>query len=72
MFQKYKLIIIIIVIGIIFSYYVTNKNTTPKTIYEIAYDVNDTYGYTVYIEENSIYVPYLVLTNNDNSRTTRC
>lgn len=40
------------------SVFVTN------TLSDIAYDVSSSYGYTVYIKENNIYVPYLVLTNN--------
>ena len=33
---------------------------------DIAYDVNEDSGYTVYIAENGKYVPYLVLTNDYN------
>lgn len=33
---------------------------------DIAYDVNPSGEYTVYLEENGIYKPYLVLTNNYN------
>lgn len=36
------------------------------TLKDIAYDVNKKSGYTVYIEENSIYCPYLVLTSDYN------
>ena len=39
------------------SVFVTN------TVSDIAYDVNSSYGYTIYIKENNIYVPYLILTN---------
>lgn len=40
----------------------------PRTISELAYDVNKWYGYTVYIEENDGYEPYLVLTGNYNGK----
>jgi hypothetical protein len=35
----------------------------PKTLEEIAFNVNRDYGYTVYIPEDGEYVPYLVITN---------
>lgn len=40
----------------------------PTTLNDIAYDVHKRFGYTIYIQENDEYVPYLVLTNkyNDN------
>jgi hypothetical protein len=34
------------------------------TIYNIAYDINKSLGYTVHILENDKYIPYLVLTKN--------
>ena len=34
------------------------------TISDIAYDVDRSMGYTVYINENNILIPYLVLTGN--------
>lgn len=40
------------------SIFITN------TVSDIAYDINPSYGYTIYIKENNIYIPYLVLTNN--------
>lgn len=43
-----------------------NKNIEPTKLEDIAYDVNESYGYTVYLKENDEYVPYLVLTNNYN------
>ena len=36
----------------------------PTRLNDLAYDVNKQHGYTVYVEEKSGYVPYLVLTNN--------
>ncbi len=36
----------------------------PKVLSDLAYDVNEAFGYTVYIEENGKPTPYLVLTNN--------
>jgi len=39
-------------------------NAPPQVIADIAYDVNESHGYTVYIKENDEYVPYLVLTND--------
>ena len=41
-----------------------SKEQNPETLNDIAYDVNAEYGYTVYIEEEAGYQPYLVLTNN--------
>ncbi len=41
----------------------------PRTLQEIAFDVNSSYGYTVYINEQSGYAPYLVLTDNYNGNT---
>ena len=38
----------------------------PVVLEEIAYDVNQDFGYTVFLYENGQYVPYLVLTNNYN------
>lgn len=40
------------------------KLSNPQTIGDIAFDVNKKSGYTVYIEEDSKFVPYLVLTSN--------
>lgn len=40
----------------------------PKTLGELAYDENKQYGYTVYLKENSEYVPYLVLTADYNGQ----
>lgn len=34
------------------------------TINDLAYDINKSLGYTVYLSENEQFVPYLVLTNN--------
>lgn len=36
----------------------------PQILEDIAYDVDASHGYTVYIKENEEYVPYLVLTND--------
>lgn len=40
----------------------------PETLGELAYDENKQYGYTVYLKENSEYVPYLVLTADYNGQ----
>lgn len=40
----------------------------PETLGELAYDENKQYGYTVYLKENSEYVPYLVLTSDYNGQ----
>ncbi len=46
-----------------------NSNSTKEqTLKDIAFDVNKKAGYTVYIEENSTFVPYLVLTSNYNGQ----
>lgn len=45
------------------------NNSSVQTIQDIAYDVNKSYGYTVYIEEGSQFVPYLVLTSIYNGNT---
>ena len=47
-----------------YSYITDDKDKEPQTINDIAYDVNEEYGYTIYIEEETGYQPYLVLTNN--------
>ena len=36
----------------------------PQTIKDIAYDIDKSYGYTVYLTENEEYIPYLVLTHD--------
>ncbi len=43
-------------------------NNISNEIQKIAYDANKRYGYTVYIQENSKYVPYLVLTKDYNNK----
>lgn len=45
------------------------KLSNPKTIGDIAFDVNKKSGYTVYIKEDSKFIPYLVLTSNYNGKT---
>ena len=52
---------------LIFSGCHSRKEVTK--ISDLAYDENKESGYTVYIQENSKYVPYLVLTNNYNGNT---
>jgi hypothetical protein len=44
------------------------KLLNPQTIGDIAFDVNKKSGYTLYIKENSKFVPYLVLTSNYNEQ----
>lgn len=39
----------------------SSSYSPPKTINDIAFDVNKEYGYTIYIEENEAYEPYLVI-----------
>jgi hypothetical protein len=46
--------------------YDTKFPADPVTLNDIAHDVDDRLGYTVYIPENGEYIPYLVLTNNYN------
>ena len=44
-----------------------NKRTTePSVIADIAYDVNKSWGYTVYLEEGSEYVPFVVVSADYN------
>lgn len=43
-----------------------SKNSTPRTIKDIAYTVDKLHGYKVHIKENGEYVPYLVLTDDYN------
>jgi len=45
------------------------KKGVPTEIRDIAYDVDSGFGYTVYVEENEKYIPYLVLTANYNGNT---
>lgn len=70
-----KSVIILVVVGFIgilvcsLSINFTKiKRNSVNILSDIAYDVNPSYGYTVYIKENNIYVPYLVLTNNYENR----
>ncbi|MDD6042495.1 MAG: DUF6273 domain-containing protein [Eubacteriaceae bacterium] len=41
-------------------------NCSPSVLEDIAYDTNASHGYRVYIAENGIFTPYLVLTRNYN------
>lgn len=63
--------IVIAIITVSVSIFIVLTITTPfakdKTIADIAYDVNKKWGYTVYVEENGKYVPYLVLTDSYGS-----
>lgn len=63
--------IIFILVGIISvcSYEIMRniKLSNPQIIGDIAFDVNKKSGYTVYIEEDSSFISYLVLT----SKSTR-
>jgi len=42
------------------------KKGVATEVRDIAYDVDSGFGYTVYVEENERYIPYLVLTTNYN------
>ena len=69
---KKKSAIILMIIGLVgilaytlgFNFAKIKSVFVIRTLSDIAYDVNPSYGYTVYIRENNKYVPYLVLTNN--------
>lgn len=58
--------VILIVIGFKSCVDEPRIELTDDTIKGIAYDVNEEYGYTVYIQEGGKYVPYLVLTGDFN------
>lgn len=45
-----------------------SENTKKLALKDIAFDVNKKSGFTVYINENSKLVPYLVLTSNYNGQ----
>lgn len=45
------------------------KEETPKTVGQIAYNYTSEYGYTLYITEGEKQVPYIVLTNNYQGHT---
>lgn len=68
--NKWK--VLFFVFGVIFTGCMMkdfSKKTEPVTIGELAYDVNEKDGYTVYIKENEIYVPFLVITNDYDGNT---
>lgn len=60
------LLLFLIFAGILSGCGNMKKKSMPNIIKEIAYDVDKKHGYTVYIEEDSIYKPYLVLTDDYN------
>lgn len=69
-------IIFAIIVGIFsITYFLCSCSRTNKTlkiptvISDIAYDENSDYGYTVYLLENKVPTPYLVLTNDYNGNT---
>lgn len=48
------------------------QDNPPTTIGDIAYDNNEKWGYTIYLDEGNVKVPYLVVTNSydgDKSKT---
>lgn len=45
-----------------------SRSKIPETLGVLAYDENKKYGYTVYLKEDSEYVPYLVLTSDYNGQ----
>ncbi|MGI6606600.1 MAG: DUF6273 domain-containing protein [Peptococcia bacterium] len=62
-----SIILLIIGITLVFSGCgLVRKINKPEEIRDIAYDVNKNHGYTVYLEENAKFVPYLVLTDDYN------
>lgn len=72
--KKANLFFIIFILLSIISIYgcEMTKNSglsSQLTIKDIAFDVNKKSGYTVYIEENSKFVSYLVLTSNYDGNT---
>lgn len=78
-FKIFISIIILILIFIITMYIEentsisvnTNKKLDNDTIGSISYDYNSNLDYTIYINENDKYIPYLVLTYNYN-KTNNC
>lgn len=66
------LVVVIIIYGLFLvgcSPVKKSKTAEVKTIGDIAYDVNRKHGYTAYVEEGSLFVPYLVLTNDYEGNT---
>lgn len=61
--------IIIILVGGCNSMNKGRRLKNDLTIKDIAFDVNKKSGYSVYIKENSNYIPYLVLTSDYNGNT---
>lgn len=57
-----------IVITLIYSV-MNNSHYKENTVGYISYDNNPKLGYTIYIEENNEYVPYLVLSNDYKGNT---
>lgn len=61
------IVIVIMILMPIIIRMITTPILEENTIGYIAYDYNSKFGYTIYIKENSKYVPYLVLTYNYNN-----
>lgn len=62
--KKFSFCLSIFLVLILFIGCDNVKHDNPEVLQDIAYDVDDSRGYTVYVMENSEYVPYLVLTND--------
>ena len=64
--KKLKLLSISAIVIFLMSGCGLLRNTPAKddTIADIAYDVAKKFGYTVYLRENGVYEPYLVLTDD--------
>ena len=62
--QKQKILKMTGVVVVLLAFLSWLHFKTPRTLGALAYDANKQHGYTVYIEEETGYHPYLVLTKN--------
>ena len=60
--------VVLCLLGLGSWYIIVTLGKKAETLGELAYDENKRFGYTVYIKEDSKYVPYLVLTSDYNGQ----
>jgi len=61
-------LLVLCLLGLGSGYIIVTVGKKAETLGELAYDENKRFGYTVYIKEDSNYVPYLVLTSDYNGQ----
>jgi len=60
--------VVVCLLGLGSWYIIVTLGKRAETLGQLAYDENKRFGYTVYIQEDSKYVPYLVLTSDYNGQ----